>query len=47
MALQLMAMNGPFLLRAPAMERLRHHFLAGAAFAENQDRRVGRRHLCE
>ena len=47
MALQLMAMNGPFLLRAPAVERLRHHLLAGAAFAENQDRRAGRRHLAD
>ena len=45
MALQLMAMNGPFLLRAAAVERLRHHLLAGAAFAENQHRRGGRRHL--
>src|SRR5262245_65293230 len=33
------------LLRAPAVERLRHHFLAGAAFSENQDWRRGRSHL--
>ena len=45
MALQLIAMNGPFLCGAPAVERLRHHFLAGAAFAQNQDGRGGRRHL--
>ena len=29
------------------MERLRHHLLAGAAFAENQHRRGGRRHLAD
>ncbi len=33
-----MATNGPRLLGTAAMERLRHHLLARAAFAENQDR---------
>src|SRR5439155_24530565 len=32
-------------LRAPAVESLRHHFLAGAVFAEDQDGRAGRSHL--
>ena len=45
MALQLMANERAVLLRAAAVERLRHHFLAGAAFAENQHRRGGRSHL--
>ena len=47
MALQLIAMNGPFVLRTQAVNRLRDHLFSGAAFAENQDRRRGWRHLAD
>ncbi len=41
MALQLMATNGPFFAPAALMDGPRGHFLAGAAFAQNQDGGVG------
>ena len=46
-AAQLIATNGSPRAIAQRVDRAREHFLAGAAFALQQRRRVGRRHLLD
>ena len=41
MAPQLMATNGCLRARAEVVQRLRQRLLAGAAFAQQQDRNIG------
>ena len=45
MALQLIAMKGPFFRKTAPVNRLRRHLLSGAAFAKQQHRGAGRRHF--
>ena len=47
MAPQLTRTIGPLARRDRAWMRPRDHFLAGAGLAEEQHRRVGRRHLID